>query len=32
MFIMIFGTYLSMSLAISVVMNALNRRVQLAGN
>ena len=32
MFIMIFGTYLFMSLVISVFMNALNRRVQLAGN
>ena len=30
-FVLIFATYLSLSLAISVVMNAFNRRVQLAG-
>lgn len=30
-FLMIFATYLALSLAISVVMNSFNRRVQLAG-
>jgi general L-amino acid transport system permease protein len=30
-FVLIFGTYLGLSLVISVVMNAFNRRVQLAG-
>ena len=31
LFVLIFATYLSLSLVISVVMNAFNRRVQLAG-
>ena len=31
LFVLIFATYLSLSLAISVVMNTFNRRVQLAG-
>lgn len=30
-FILIFGTYLALSLVISVIMNSFNRRVQLAG-